>query len=101
MIRNEITVEEAVEISGLTALAIRNAVRKGMVIGSHIENKGRNTYRITRFAFYRMYLGWSDVQIEEYHNSERGKYWLDYDPQENRRKKNKKESVATDSNISA
>ena len=88
---NNITVDEAVEISGLSALAIRNAVRKGMIIGSHIENRGRNTYRITRYAFYRLYLGWNDAQIDEYHNSERGQYWLNYDSSANRRKNTKKE----------
>lgn len=77
--------QEAVEISGLSILAVRNEVRKGNITGAYSDN-GKKTYRITRYAFYRNFLGWSDKQIEEYHSTERGKYWLNYEAKQGRKK---------------
>lgn len=76
---------EAKEISGLSILQIRNEVKKGRIQGTYTKS-GRSTYHISRYAFYRNFLGWSDKQIDDYHSTEKGKYWLNYEAKQGRKK---------------
>lgn len=93
---NYMTVQEVRELTGDSELYIRNKVKTGEYAGKYVGSKKRKEYKVYRFWLYSNVLYWPEWKIKEYHNSLRGRYWLAYDPEESRRKK---EPIAVGSNI--
>lgn len=93
---NYMTVEECRELTGDSALFIRKKLEVGEYVGKCVGSRKRKTYKISRYWLYSNVLYWSEWKIKEYHQSPKGRYWLAYDPEESRRKK---EPIAVGSNI--
>lgn len=84
---NRMTVHEAMELSGDSRLYIQNKIEKGEYVGKFVKGRKRNTYSISRYWYYTNVLGWEEWRVKEYHNTIKGKTWLAYDPEANKRKK--------------
>lgn len=90
---NKVNTVEAAEICECSQQHIRWLIQCNAIKGA-VNQKKIRSFDIPRYALYE-YLRWSDEKIEEYHSSERGKFWLAF--RDGRRKKN--EPAGTDSRV--